>query len=389
MNDDNKLAYPQKLDIDSFPKEKKRQSKKKGFRFIRRAKRSYQDWKEYRNWKKSQSKKNKPSFFENLVIFLLGPIADFLDDIRTERAIKKQQVQKNKPNFFSRLYLMYQDNRAESKQLKQLDRKVRKSMGSVLEEDKRAYSLKDEFLHLKDTWKSLPWDKTREVENMIVSTIVIIIAFSFNYGLLQFAKYTIAELYEIPAYWKGGKVIFNIPDPSKLWTYSSVVSVYISGPILLFISGIVFLWRHRKTKDKSSLKALLFLWLYLTAFVLFFGSFLAGIITDRGFGYIIGWLYIPKYIEIPFGIFSIFMLWMIGFSAGKKFMSLTPGYAFYSSVLPQLFIKFLNIYIPVMISIAVFLLIGYNSRDFTIQIIYISLIGMLTPTLRFIPEKMD
>ena len=389
MSEENKLAYPQKLDIDSFPKERKRRTKKKGFHFLRKTKRRYNEWKEYREWKKSQSKKSKPSFFENLVIFFLGPIADFLDDLRTERALKKTRNKGNRPSFFTRLIWMYQDNKAEAKQTKMLDKKVRKSLAFVLEEDKRVFSFKDEIYHIKDTWKRLPWNRTREIENMIVATFVIVLSFSFNYGILQLAKYTSALVYDIPAYWHEGRIIFNIPDPSKLWTYSSVVTVYISGPISLFISGIIFLWRHRKTRDKSSFQAILFLWLYLTAFVLFFGSFLAGIFTDRGFGYVMGWLYIPKYIEIPFGIFSVFMLWMLGFSAGKKFMSLTPGYAFYSSVLPQFFIKLLNIYIPVTLSIIILLIIGFNSRDFTIQLIYISLIAMLTPTLRFIPEKME
>ncbi len=262
-------------------------------------------------------------------------------------------------------------------------------MSFVLEEDKRVYSLSEEIQHIKDTWKSLPWNKSRELENMLVSTIIIIFAFSFNFLLLQSAKYISAYLFDIPAYWREGRVIFNIPDPSRLWTYSSVITVYISGPILLFVSGMVFLRLHRITNDKGSFSALTFLWLYMTAFLLFFGTFIAGIITDRGFGYIIGWLFIPKYIEIPFGLFSIFMLWMLGFSSGKKFMSLTPGYKFYTSILPQFFIKLLNIYIPVFISIAILLLIGFNSRDFTIQIIYLSFFVMLTPTLRFIPEKMD
>lgn len=389
MSEENKLAYPQKLDIDSFPKEKRRRTKKKGFHFFRKTRRRYTEWKEDRAWQKTQTKKNKASFFENLVIFFLGPIADFIDDIKTERALKKARKNEKRPNFFTRLIWMYQDNKAEAKLARQLDKKVRKSLAFVLEEDKRVYSLRDEIHHMKDTWKSLPWDKARELENMLVATIIILLSFSFNYGLLQLAKYTSALFYDIPAYWQEGRIIFNIPDPSKMWTYSSVVTVYISGPISLFISGFVFLWRHRKTKDKSSFQAILFLWLYLTAFVLFFGSFLAGIFTDKGFGYIMGWLYIPKYIEIPFGIFSVFMLWMLGFSAGKKFMSLTPGYAFYSSILPQFFIKLLNIYIPVLLSIVILLLIGFNSRDFTIQIIYLSLIVLLTPTLRFIPEKME
>jgi len=389
MNEENNLAYPQKLDINSFPKEKKRKKKKKGWRPIRRLKRHYREWQDEKRWEKANKKKRKLSFIERLAIFLLGPIADFINDIRHEREIKKSLKLDKKPNIFIRLFAMYQENKEAAKQNKQLDKKVRKSLSFVLEEDKRVFSLKDEYLHAKDTWKSLPWNKSRELENMLITTLVIILAFSFNYLLLQMAKSVTASFFDIPSLWQNGRIIFNIPDPSPMWTYSSVVSVYIAGPILLFLSGVIFLWRHRKTKDKSSFGSLLFLWLYLTAFVLFFSSFLAGSITDRGFGYVMGWLYIPRYIEIPFDIFSIFVLWMIGFSAGKKFISFAPHYQFYSNTLPQFFIKLLYIYLPSLISIMVLLLIGFNSRDFTIQIIYLSLLVMLTPTLRFIPEKME
>ncbi|MCK5775505.1 MAG: hypothetical protein KAH25_04990 [Bacteroidales bacterium] len=390
MSKENNLAYPQKLDIDSFPKERKRRTHKKGgFRFIRHRKRDYQKWKDERAWTKRHKTKKTAPFHEKLLIFLLAPIADFINDLRIQKEFRKQQNTIKRPNFFMRLYFRYKESRDEARQAKNLDEKVKKTLSFVLEENKRVYSFREKIQHIKDTWKSLPWDASRELENMFVYTMIIVLAFSFNYLLLQSAKYISAYFFDIPAYWRDGKIIFNIPDSSKLWTYSSVIIVYISGPILLFVSGMAFLGLHRITNDKGSFSALAFLWLYMTAFLLFFGTFIAGIITDRGFGYIIGWLFIPKYIEIPFGIFSIFMLWMLGFSAGKKFMSLTPGYKFYTSILPQFFIKSLYIYIPVFISIAILLLIGFNSRDFTVQIIYLSFLIMLTPTLRFIPEKMD
>ncbi|NOR87806.1 MAG: hypothetical protein GQ527_09370 [Bacteroidales bacterium] len=389
MSEESKLAYPQKLDINSFPKEQKPRKRKKGFLFFRRLRRNYKNWQEERKWQKSNASKKKLNFFEKTLIFTLSPIADFLDDIRFERERKKALKDRNRPPFFERLYLMYQENKAASKQKRQLDKKIRKSLSFVLEEDKRVYSIRDEILHMKDSWKALPWDKNRELGNMLISTLIITITFSLSYLLLQLSKFVVANYYDIPSLWKSGRVIFNIPDPSSLWTYSSVVSVYIAGPIMLFIIGMIFLRLHRRTKDKASVKALFYLWGYLNLFVLFFGSFLAGTITNRGFGYIMGWLYIPKYIEIPFAMFSVLMLWAIGFSAGKKFIPFTPGYTFYSNILSQLYIKLLYIYIPVAISICFLFLIGFNSRDFTIQIIYLSSLLMLTPTLRFIPEKIE
>lgn len=389
MEDLNKLAYPQKLDIDSFPKEKKPKKRKKKSRFFRRIKKYYAEWKKERRWKKKQKNRLKIGFGKRTLIFLLAPVADFLEERKREKEIKRDLGYHHRPNIFKRLYWMYLENKEEEKETKHLNRKIRKSLSFDLDYDKRVYSLKDEINHIKTTWNELPWKFSRDIENIIISTLVIVLAFSFNFLLLQTAKFSIASLFNIPSHWNNGRIEFSIPDPSPLWTYSSVVSVYISGPILLFISAIFFLHLHRKTQDKSSFLALTFLWLNLTAFVLFFGTFLAGIITDRGFGYVMGWLFIPKYIEIPLGIFSIFMIWMIGFSAGKKFIPFAPVRQFYTSPLPQTFIKFTYVYIPVIIAVGILYLIGFDNRDFTIQIVYLSIFAMLTPTLRFVPEKMQ
>jgi len=387
MSEENNIQHPQRLNIESFPKEIKssRRKRSKGPRFYRRAKRRYKAWKEERAWRKRQKRKSRYTFRERLLIFLLTPIADFINDIKEQRAYNKKR---KRPSFFKRLYLIYKEERALAKETRKQDRRVRRSLSFIAEENKRVYSLREQIKHMHDTWNNLPWNKTREFENMLAATMVIIFSFSINYLLLQLSKFITAHFFDIPTYWGKGKILFNIPDASDLWTYSSVISIYISGPIILLISGILFLNLHYKTKDKGSFKALSFLWLYITAFLLFFGTFIAGIFTNRGFGYVMGWLFIPRYIEIPFGVFSLFMLWMIGYSAGKKFISLTPGYTFYSGVLPQLYIKLLYIYIPTFISIFILFLIGFNSRDFTIQIVYILLIALLTPTLRFIPEKM-
>lgn len=385
IDDNSSLANPQELDINSFPKEVKPKRKKRSI--FSRLKAKYQYWKDEREWRKREFKK-KSSFLLRFLRFLAAPFIDFAEDRKLEKEKKKLRQKENQPSFFQSLRLMYLENRETAKQTKKQDRELRKSLSFVVEENKRVFSLAEEIAHIKDTWKALPWDRNREFENMFLSTVIIVLSFSFNYLLLQFSKFATASFYDIPSKWQDGRIVFTIPDPSKLWTYSSVISVYISGPILLFFSGIIFFWLYNRNREKNSVKALVFLWMYLAAFVLFFGSFLAGTITDRGFGYVMGWLYIPKYIEMPFGIFSVFMLWMIGYSAGKRFISLTPGYQFYTSTLPQFFIKLLYVYIPVLISIAILFLIGFNNRDFTIQIIYLSFIIMLTPTLRYVHDRM-
>lgn len=387
MNEENKLAYPKKIDINSFPKEEKRRKRRKKSGFLYKLRRRYKRWQHERKWRKSQKKKNSYPFWDKLLFIILSPIADFKNDLRRRKEIKKTLNLDNRPNIFIRLYRFYRENQEESKESKYLIRKIRKSQKFNLDQDKKAYSLKEELLIIKETWKSLPWNKNRELENMLVFSFTILFAFSLNYLLIQGAKYTMATMFSIPALWHEGRIVFNIPDDSPLWSYSSVISIYLIGPFLVFVLAMLFNQLHSSLKDKSSFVALLYLWLSLTAFLLFFGLFIAGIFTNRGFGYVVGWLFIPKYIEIPFGIFSVFMIWMIGFVAGKKLISFAPSKAFYMSPLPQFIIKTLYIYIPVLISITILLFIGFNNNDFTIKIVYLLLLVMLTPTLKFIPEK--
>ncbi len=389
MSEENKLAYPQKIDINSFPKEKKRRRRKKRFRFFRNLRRDYDEWRQERRLKRAKNHHNRPGFGERLLIFLLGPIADFIDDMRRERELRKTLKIDRRPNIFQRLYWMYLENKEMKNEEKVLNKKIRKAMSFDFNEDKHIFSFRDEINNIKSVWKHLPWEKSREMENISIATVTIFITFLFHYLLIQGGKAMVATFFGIPAVWRNMQVEFNIPDPSPQWTYGSVLSVYSVGPFLLFISGMIFLRLHALSKDKSSFSALFYLWMYLNAFNLFFGTFIAGIFTDRGFGYIMGWLYIPRYIEVPLGIFSVFMIWMIGFSAGKKLIAFAPSRQFYTAVLPQFFTKILYVYIPVALSIGFLLLIGFNHRDFTIQLVYLFLLIMLTPTLRFIPERME
>ena len=385
MSEENNLINPQKIDIKSFPKPKKR--KKKRSNFFHRMRKKYNRWKNEKRIERSKAKRKRHTLSYKISKFFKKTISNIKDDIKLRKALKQARRKQKQAPFFKRLYLLYRENQDQTKETKQLNLKLKKSLSFILEEDKRVFSWSDEISHIKDTWRSLPWKLSRELENMIVITLVIVFSFSFNYILLQTTKYFTASLFDIPAIWENGHIVFPISDYSDLWTYSSVISVYISGPIVNMLSGFIFLFLYRRNEKKNTFISLLLLWLYLTAFILFFGTFFAGTITNRGFGYVMGWLFIPYFIEILFGVVSVFSLWMIGHFATKRFLAFAPGRSFSTNLLPQFFIKTLYIYIPVFFAIAMLLLIGFNSRDFTIKIVYLSILILLTPTLRFYTEK--
>lgn len=208
------------------------------------------------------------------------------------------------------------------------NRKKRSSFILKIRFNKKIRKLKTKLKYIKETWNSMPWLINREIENILLISFIIIIGFSFNFLLMQGAKAFMASLFKISFKWQSGKVLFTIPDTSSLWTYESVVLVYLSAPILLFISGISFLKLYSKLKKKSSITALIYLWGYLSALLFFYGTYIAGIFTNKGFGYVTEWLFIPAYIEIPIGFFFVFLIWNLGHKASRKFMAFSPSFRF-------------------------------------------------------------
>ncbi|MBN2237938.1 MAG: hypothetical protein JW729_10280 [Bacteroidales bacterium] len=372
-------------------RKEKAKLKNKQPNFFKRVKYDFAEYRKEQSWKNKQAKKKKQQnwFWVILLSFFIGPILDLRDEIRAER--EEKRLRKNRfpqPNFFQRLWLEYKETSDTEKQRKHLDRVVRKSLSFVVEEDKRVFSLREEINHMKDTWKALPWEKTREFQNMLAMTIVFVLTFSMAFLFFQLLKFSVAAAFGIPGVWRNGQVTFTIPDPSLLWTYSSVLSVYSVGPFALAIVGLVFQRLQRKQSDQGSFKSLFYMWIYLHSYIIVFGTFLAGVFTDRGFGYVMGWLYIPWVVEVPMALLSVIMLWVIGYKAGRKFLAFRHSDRFIDSVLPQLFYKWIYFYIPILVGIGILFLLGYNANDFTQNVVYLSIIAMLTPTLRFIPEKL-
>jgi len=361
-------------------------------RFIERLKYDLKEYRQEQNWKSKQAakKRNRQNLWASFLLVFIGPLLDFRDEVRAERTEKKLRKAKYPHfNFFQRLWEEYKETKDTAKQRKQLDRVVRKSLSFVVEEDKHVFSLREELEHMRDTWKGLPWNWPREIQNMIAMTFIFVITFSSLFGLFQLSKFVVAAAFSIPGIWRDGMVVFTIPDPSPLWTYSSVLSVYGVGPFILLIIALVFQRLQAKVDDQGSFKSLVYLWIYINAYVFVFGTFLAGYFTDRGFGYVMGWLYIPWIVEVPLALFSVIMLWIIGYKMGRKMLAFRHSNLFIDTVLPQLYFKLMYFYIPILVGYGILFLFGLNSNDFTQNIVYVSILVMLTPTLRFIPEKLS
>ena len=130
----------------------------------------------------------------------------------------------------------------------------------------------------------------------------------------------VAATFQIPTeihYWK---TIFNIP--LWWWNQPNVIFTFSSGPISCVIMGTICLrlfFYFRKTKNWLRL---FFLWGYHHGFNLFFGAYVAGVISRSGFRHASNWAAIPQEIEYFIAIGALICMFLVGFLSVKFFLQM-------------------------------------------------------------------
>jgi hypothetical protein len=130
----------------------------------------------------------------------------------------------------------------------------------------------------------------------------------------------IAATFQIPTeihYWK---TVFNIP--LWWWNQPNVIFTFASGPVACAFFGILCLrlfFIFRKTKNWLRL---FFLWGYHHGFNLFFGAYVAGVISRSGFRHASNWAAIPVEIEYFIAIGAIICMFLVGFLSVKFFLQM-------------------------------------------------------------------
>ena len=84
------------------------------------------------------------------------------------------------------------------------------------------------------------------IKNLIKLSLNSFIAYILSYLIIfvpsQFVSFLAAKTYYIPISFNHFKLVFQAADYSSLWTQSSVVSVYLSVPVFVFVLGIFYLF---------------------------------------------------------------------------------------------------------------------------------------------------
>jgi len=158
------------------------------------------------------------------------------------------------------------------------------------------------------------------------STVLFLITYIIAYITYQLSVIFISSMFEIDSVLYYYEVMFPIGNASALWTRFNILLITISGPLVSLIMGAVYYRFLLPKKNFGPVARLFFLWLSFHSFNMFFGAYLAGFITDQGFGYVINWLYLGFFVQLALAMLSLFAMMVIGYYATKPLLETSNSY---------------------------------------------------------------
>ena len=151
------------------------------------------------------------------------------------------------------------------------------------------------------------------------STMLYIAAYMVAFFTYQLAVIFVASHYGIDSVLYYYEVYFPCGNNSPLWTPFNIILITLSGPMISIIMGTIYHHVVLKRMYKPANK-LFVLWLAFHSINMFFGAFVAGIITDQGFGFVADWMYMHVAFKFMFAIIAIFILAVLGFYSARYFL---------------------------------------------------------------------
>jgi len=174
-----------------------------------------------------------------------------------------------------------------------------------------------------------PFDYRREISQQrdtaklvyiaVNSIAAYILAYLLTTLIYQFATGMVAaSLFYIKTVIYYYKIDFRVG--ADYWNKPRVIGTFLSGPLISLAAGIIF-WRvYRMTKKQPGWGKTFMLWTYLHAFNLFFGSYVAGVITRSGFRFVTNWMAVPEKAEFVISFFCVAFMFTVGYFATRNFL---------------------------------------------------------------------
>lgn len=164
----------------------------------------------------------------------------------------------------------------------------------------------------------------KELEFVFSSLLTFIFAGLTAWLIYQLSVIITASFFGISSVLYYYEVMFPVGNSSPLWTQHSIIMITLSGPLISLILGLVTFFYVVKKKKVRGLNRLFFMWLSFHLFNQFFGSFVAGVITDQGFGYVANWMFMGIILKFAFSVLALFVMAIAGYKV-MPFLLTTAG----------------------------------------------------------------
>ncbi len=159
---------------------------------------------------------------------------------------------------------------------------------------------------------------------LVNSTAFFILAYLFLFISGQLVTIVSGSIFDFDYAWYFYRVKFFIT--SKDWNHDSVKLIFGALPVYYLIVGSISLIIYSKGRIYEGILKQFFLWLYLIAFSLFFGSLLIGGFANKGFGHVLRWSYMMDTGRMLYVFSGLAGLISLGFFSGRQILIASNSY---------------------------------------------------------------
>lgn len=161
-------------------------------------------------------------------------------------------------------------------------------------------------------------EKRKSLFIIINSTAFYLLSYLVIYLLFQLTTIIASNIFDIPNTLYYNRIGFNVRP--EVWTFDSVKVIYSSGNIVLFLISITFLVVIIKALEFNGLLRLFFLWGFIHALSMLFGSFVIGAFNFEGFGIVLSYLYLADTAKMLLLFSGLLIIIGIGMAMVKAYL---------------------------------------------------------------------
>lgn len=166
-------------------------------------------------------------------------------------------------------------------------------------------------------------DRSKLFFMFVNSTAMYVLAYILLYVTYQLVTSRIAQSLDIRSVIYYHKIDFRVP--ADFWNPVRVIYTFAAGPVTCLLLAIIFFRLYKMTKKKPGWARLFFFWLYLHGCNLFFGAYVAGVITGNGFRWVTNYMAVSRKIEFVIAFFCVLFLFAIGYFSTRGFIQMSPS----------------------------------------------------------------